>query len=63
MNASTPSRLRVHSVDFDSWVTVTHVEGPSPRHGSELRPQTDAPGLGLTLREDILGTPFVDVRA
>ena len=63
MNASTPARLRVHSVDFHSWVTVTHVEGPSPRHGSELRPQTDAPGLGMTLREDILGTPFVDVRA
>ncbi len=62
MNASTPDRLRVHSVDFDSWVTVTHVSGPSPRDGSVLRPQADAPGFGLTLREDVLGTPFVDVR-
>ena len=42
---------------------VTHVEGPSPRHGSDLRPQADAPGLGMTLREDIVGAPFVDVRA
>ena len=63
MNASTPARLRVHSVDFDSWVTVTHVEGPSPRQGSELRPQAEAPGLGLTLREDVLGDPFIDVHA
>jgi L-alanine-DL-glutamate epimerase-like enolase superfamily enzyme len=63
MNASTPARLRVHTVDFDSWVTVTHVDGPSPRDGSVLRPQAEAPGLGMQLREDILGDPFVDVRA
>ena len=63
MNASTPDRLRVHTVDFDSWVTITHVDGPSPRDGSVLRPQPEAPGLGLELREDILGDPFLDVRA
>ena len=63
MNASTPARLRVHSVDFDSWVTVSHVDGPSARNGSFLQPQTDLPGFGLTLREDVLGMPFVDVQA
>ena len=47
MNASTPDRLRVHTVDFDSWVTITHVDGPSPRDGSVLRPQAEAPGLGV----------------
>ena len=62
MNASTPERLRVHSVDFDSWVTVTSVVGPSPRDGSVLRPQADVPGLGLALREEVLGLPFVDIR-
>ena len=62
MNASTPQRLRVHTVDFDSWVTITHVEGPSPRQGSFLVPQADAPGLGLVLREEVLGEPFVDAR-
>jgi L-alanine-DL-glutamate epimerase-like enolase superfamily enzyme len=61
MNASTPARLRVHTVDFDSWVTVTHVDGPSARDGSVVRPQADAPGLGLRLREDILGDPFLDL--
>ncbi len=63
VNASTPVRLRVHTVDFASWVTINHVEGPSPRDGSVLRPQAEAPGLGLLLREDVLGDPFVDVRA
>ena len=62
VNASTPSSLRVHTVDFASWVTVNHVRGPSPRDRSVLRPQADAPGLGLELREDVVGEPFVDVR-
>jgi hypothetical protein len=53
----------VHTVDFDSWVTITHVEGPSPRDRSVLRPQAEAPGLGMQLREDVLGDPFLDVRA
>lgn len=60
MNASTPEQFRVHTVDFDSWVTVTHVTGPSPRQGSFLVPQADAPGLGLTLDESLFGDPFVD---
>ncbi len=63
MNASTPARLRTHTVDFDSWVTITHVDGPSSRDGAFLRPQADLPGLGLTLREDMFGDPFVDVSA
>lgn len=63
MNAATPARLRVHTVDFDSWVTLRHVSGPSPRTGSVLIPQADAPGLGLVLDESVLGQPFVDVSA
>ena len=63
MNASTPAQLRTHTVDFDSWVTISHVDGPSAREGSFLRPHADAPGQGMTLREDVLGTPFVDVKA
>lgn len=63
VNASTPERWRVHTVDFDSWVTITHVDGPSPRDGGVLRPLADAPGLGLTLREVLLGAAFVDVAA
>jgi L-alanine-DL-glutamate epimerase-like enolase superfamily enzyme len=63
VNASTPAALRVHSVDFNSWVTVCHVDGPSARVGDVLQPPADAPGLGLTLRDEVVGDPFVDVRA
>lgn len=63
VNAATPAPRRVHSVDFDSWVTVTHVTGPSARDGSSLRPHGELPGLGLTLDLAQLGEPFVDVRA
>lgn len=61
MNASTPAPWRVHSVDFDSWVTVRHVTGPMARVGDVLRPSVDAPGFGLTLDEDVVGDPFVDL--
>jgi cis-L-3-hydroxyproline dehydratase len=63
MNGSTPKSWRVHSVDFDSWSTVTYVDGPHPRVGDVLMPQTDLSGLGQTLKEEMLGTPFVDLRA
>ncbi len=63
LNASTPARLRVHTVDFNSWVNLNFVDGPSPRRGNTISPQSDAPGLGLTLNEALLGDPFVDVRA
>jgi cis-L-3-hydroxyproline dehydratase len=63
MNASTPAHRRVHSVDFDSWVTVTHVNGPSARQGSFLHPDPDLPGLGLRLKPEFFTTPFVDVSA
>lgn len=61
MNASTPAPWRVHSVDFDSWVTVHHVTGPTARAGHVLRPSADVPGFGLTLDEAVVGDPFVDL--
>lgn len=63
VNASTPAARRTHSVDFDSWVTVRHVTGPSARVGSFLQPDPHLPGLGLALDDAVLGEPFVDVRA
>jgi cis-L-3-hydroxyproline dehydratase len=62
LNGSTPAHRRVHSVDFDSWVTITYVDGPHPRVGNHLQPQSDLPGLGQSLKEELLGEPFVDAR-
>jgi L-alanine-DL-glutamate epimerase-like enolase superfamily enzyme len=54
---STPERHRLHMVDFTSWVTVGNADGlPAPRDG-RLAP-SDAPGLGITVREAELGDPF-----
>lgn len=61
--AGTPEQFRVHSVDFDSWVTIRHVTGPSARDGSFLVPSATSPGLGLELDESVVGSPFVDVVA
>lgn len=63
VNASTPAHRRVHTVDFDSWVTITYVTGPSARVGGDLVPDANLPGLGLELDLALLGTPFVDVTA
>jgi cis-L-3-hydroxyproline dehydratase len=61
LNGSTPSRNRAHSVDFGNWVTSSPVSGPASRQGGYLVPQSDAPGLGMTLIEDQLGDPVYDL--
>ena len=62
VNASTPALRRVHTVDFDSWVTITHVTGPPARQGGSLVPDATLPGLGLELDMQFFGEPFVDVQ-
>jgi L-alanine-DL-glutamate epimerase-like enolase superfamily enzyme len=58
----TPQRLRLHTCDFNSWVTVDHADGlPEPSAGRLAPPP--GPGLGLDVRVAELGAPFVDVAA
>lgn len=61
LNASTPSRHRVHTVDFGNWTTASTVSGPDSRQGSFLVPQSDDAGLGMVLIEDQLGDPIYDL--
>jgi L-alanine-DL-glutamate epimerase-like enolase superfamily enzyme len=61
LNGSTPARNRAHSVDFGNWVTSSPVTGPASRQGAFLVPQSDTPGLGMTLIEDQLGDPVYDL--
>jgi L-alanine-DL-glutamate epimerase-like enolase superfamily enzyme len=61
MNGSTPARNRAHTCDFGEWVISSHVSGPTSRHGGSLVPQSEEPGLGMTLVEDQLGEPIYDL--
>jgi L-alanine-DL-glutamate epimerase-like enolase superfamily enzyme len=57
---STPERLRFSSTDFNSYVTVSIAEGAPRRVDGHMR-ASEAPGLGVTLRHEVLGAPVVEV--
>lgn len=57
---STPSELLFTSTDFNSYVTVSNAEGAPQREGGRMR-APDAPGLGITPREDVLGDPAFEI--
>ena len=56
----TPERLRVHTCDFHTWVSVDNGTGlPPSRNGSQAPPS--APGLGIEVDLEALGVPVLDV--
>ena len=57
LSLSTPEELRIHTVDFNAWVTVGNATGMPPAEGGRLR-APDGPGLGVAVRLDELGEPF-----
>ena len=57
---STPPEFLFTATDFNSYVTVSNAEGaPQRRHG-RLAAST-LPGLGITPRWDVLGSPVMSV--
>jgi cis-L-3-hydroxyproline dehydratase len=56
----TPERLRVHTCDFHTWVSVDHGTGLPPRRDGAQRPPI-GPGLGIEVDVRSLGEPFLDV--
>jgi L-alanine-DL-glutamate epimerase-like enolase superfamily enzyme len=60
VSLSTPVERRLHTVDFNAWVTVANATGmPAPVDGRLTVP--DGPGLGVDVLEEALGAPFLDV--
>jgi L-alanine-DL-glutamate epimerase-like enolase superfamily enzyme len=57
LSLSTPEELRIHTVDFNAWVTVGNATGMPPAEGGTLR-APDGPGLGVEVRLEALGEPF-----
>jgi L-alanine-DL-glutamate epimerase-like enolase superfamily enzyme len=62
LSLSTPEELRIHTVDFNAWVTVGNATGMPPAEAGRLR-APDGTGLGLDVLRDALGEPFVKVVA
>ena len=58
---STPTELLFTSTDFNSYVTVSTAEGAPKRQNGRMA-ASEAPGLGIRPREDVLKKPQVDVR-
>ena len=48
LSLSTPEELRIHTVDFNAWVTVGNASGMPPAEGGRLR-APDGTGLGVEL--------------
>ena len=57
LSLSTPEELRIHTVDFNAWVTVGNATGMPPPEAGRLR-APDGPGLGVEVRLEALGEPF-----
>jgi L-alanine-DL-glutamate epimerase-like enolase superfamily enzyme len=57
---STRESLRMHTVDFHNWVTVSNAAGMPPVENGRMR-APEAPGLGVEPRLEVLGEPFLDV--
>jgi L-alanine-DL-glutamate epimerase-like enolase superfamily enzyme len=57
---STPQQLRFTATDFNSYVTVSTAEGAPQRDNGRMS-ASQAPGLGVAPRMDVLGDPVLDV--
>src|SRR6185436_19500945 len=57
---STPQEFRFTSTDFNSYVTVSTAEG-APQRVNGFMKASNAPGLGIKPKLDVLGKRVVDV--
>jgi L-alanine-DL-glutamate epimerase-like enolase superfamily enzyme len=57
---STPPELLLTATDFNSYVTVSIAEGAPQRHNGRLA-ASEAPGLGIQPRVEVLGVPVLHI--
>ncbi|MBL62905.1 MAG: mandelate racemase, partial [Opitutae bacterium] len=53
-----PPELLFTSTDFNSYVTVSAAEGAPQRKNGRMSASKE-PGLGVTLREEVIGEPVL----
>jgi L-alanine-DL-glutamate epimerase-like enolase superfamily enzyme len=61
LSHSTPERFRFSATDFNSYVTVSFADGAPQRVNGRMS-ASDAPGLGVTLKRDVVGKPVGEYR-
>jgi L-alanine-DL-glutamate epimerase-like enolase superfamily enzyme len=59
---STPEEFRFTSTDFNSYVSVSTADG-APRRVNGFMAASEAPGLGINVKPDMVGKPVVDIHA
>ena len=57
---STPPELLFTATDFNSYVTVSTAEG-APQRAEGRMAASDAPGLGIAVRPEVLGEPVLEI--
>ncbi len=62
MSLSTPEAMRLHTVDFHNWTTVSNATGIPDVVGGVMR-APEGPGLGVTPRDDVIGAPLFSCHA
>lgn len=62
LSLSTPSERRLHAIAFHEWVTVRTAANMPPVHGNRMG-LPEGPGLGIDVRADLLGAPFLALGA
>lgn len=62
LSLSTPEERRLHAIAFHEWVTVRTASNMPPVERNRMG-LPDGPGLGIDVREELLGTPFLELGA
>jgi cis-L-3-hydroxyproline dehydratase len=62
LSLSTPEERRLHAIAFHEWVTVRTASNAPPVTGSRMG-IPDGAGLGIDVRHDLLGKPFLEIGA
>jgi cis-L-3-hydroxyproline dehydratase len=60
LSLSTPEQRRLHAIAFHEWVTVRTAANAPPVSGNRMG-IPDGPGLGIDVRPDLLGAPFLEL--
>jgi cis-L-3-hydroxyproline dehydratase len=60
LSLSTPAERRLNAIAFHQWVTVKTAANAPPVEGSRMG-LPDGPGLGIDVRPDLIGKPFLEL--